>query len=111
MKIELVDMKDKYNVYIDNRELAYLECTCDGCPEQYEMFSYLTGQQLAYFRLRNGYYRVDVPDCGGETVYDFDFPNDPWMGNFRNETQRQSLLKEAIVKIIEYYREKNKDEE
>ena len=44
-----------------------LEMTCGACPEQYD--AYLDGMLVGYFRLRHGTFRVDFPDCGGETVY------------------------------------------
>lgn len=45
-----------------------LKETCGACPEQYEAF--LDGKQVGYLRLRHGHFRVDYPDCGGETIYD-----------------------------------------
>jgi hypothetical protein len=42
--------------------------TCAACPEQYEVFK--DRIQVAYYRLRNGEFRVDYPDCGGETIYE-----------------------------------------
>lgn len=41
--------------------------TCSGCPEQYDV--YLGVNQVGYLRLRHGYFRADVPSCGGKTVY------------------------------------------
>lgn len=46
-----------------------LICTCAACPEQYDVQD-STGQQMGYLRLRHGHFRADVPDCGGETVYE-----------------------------------------
>jgi hypothetical protein len=43
-----------------------LVCTCGACPEQYDAF--YDGQYVGYFRLRHGYFRVEHPDCGDETV-------------------------------------------
>lgn len=44
-----------------------LEQTCGACPEQYDAF--LDGKIVGYLRLRHGYFRVAVPDCGGKTIY------------------------------------------
>lgn len=44
-----------------------LDQTCGACPEQYDV--YFNGKQVAYFRLRHGTFRVDVPDCGGKTIH------------------------------------------
>ncbi|MGU3286434.1 hypothetical protein [Methylobacterium mesophilicum] len=45
-----------------------LKQTCWMCPEQYD--AYLDGKKVGYLRLRHGQFRVDVPDCGGETIYE-----------------------------------------
>lgn len=37
-------------------------------PEQYDAFD-ADGRQVGYLRLRHGLFRVDIPDCGGKTVY------------------------------------------
>lgn len=44
-----------------------LVLTCSACPEQYEVFK--DGKQVGYYRLRFGEFRVDFPDCGGDTIY------------------------------------------
>lgn len=44
-----------------------LKLTCFACPEQYNVF--LGAAQVGYLRLRHGYFRADVPDVGGTTVY------------------------------------------
>ena len=43
-----------------------LELTCEACPEQYEVFD--GEKQVAYLRLRHGYYSVTVPDVMGEDI-------------------------------------------
>jgi len=45
-----------------------LQMTCGACPEQYEVFK--DGKQVAYYRLRHGEFRVDLGECGGETIYE-----------------------------------------
>lgn len=45
-----------------------LRLTCGACPEQYDAF--LDGAQVGYLRLRHGSFRVDFPECGGETIYE-----------------------------------------
>ncbi|WP_276122658.1 hypothetical protein [Pararhizobium qamdonense] len=42
--------------------------TCGACPEQYDAFR--DGEPVGYLRLRHGYFRVDYPECGGETIFD-----------------------------------------
>ncbi len=53
-----------------------LHCTCGGCPEQYEVFD--GDEQVAYLRLRHGEFTAEVPDCGGEIVYESDTLGDGW---------------------------------
>jgi len=45
-----------------------LRLTCGACPEQYDAF--LGEIQVGYLRLRHGAFRVDYPECGGETIYE-----------------------------------------
>lgn len=47
---------------------ARLILTCHACPEQYDVF--VDDRRVGYLRLRNGEFRADYPDCGGETVYE-----------------------------------------
>ena len=76
-----------------------LICTCSVCPEQYEVFDNETGKQLAYFRLRHGHFRADVPDVGGQTVYDADTKGDGWF----EDTERRAELERAIKAVKEYW--------
>ena len=46
-----------------------LKLTCFACPEQYDVFD-ANNEMVGYLRLRHGHFRADVPDCGGETVYE-----------------------------------------
>lgn len=46
----------------------FLQRTSTACPEQYDVLNE-DGEQVGYLRLRNGFFRADVPDCGGDTVY------------------------------------------
>jgi hypothetical protein len=72
--------------------------TCFACPEQYDVYDNL-GQQVAYFRLRHGGFRVDVPDVGGEQVYTANPKGD---GIFEDD-ERVKYLTEAILAVQEYY--------
>ena len=74
-----------------------LELTCGACPEQYDV--YAGDEMVAYFRLRHGTFRVDVPDCGGETIYEAN-PNGD--GVFETE-ERVKYLTEAVLAVQEYY--------
>ena len=55
--------------------MIVLKRTCFACPEQYDAIldcaegDYPIGAQVGYLRLRWGDFRVDFPDCGGETIY------------------------------------------
>lgn len=70
-----------------------LRCTCPSHPEQYDVFDGKT--QVAYFRLRHGEFRVDVPECGGETIYEAS-PNGD--GLF-DADERQQYLTEAVAAV------------
>lgn len=72
-----------------------IKLTCGACPEQYEIFK--DGEQVAYYRLRHGEFTVDVPDCGGETIYEAE-PNGD--GTF-DENERIAYLARAMRKLIQ----------
>jgi hypothetical protein len=75
-----------------------LQQTCSACPEQYDVFDDL-GQQVAYFRLRHGGFRVDVPDASGETIYTANPKGD---GAFFDD-ERVHYLTCGILAVQEYY--------
>lgn len=77
-----------------------LICTSCACPEQYDVFDESTGEQVGYLRLRHGYFRADVPDCGGETVYESETLGD---GIF-DEEERMPELTAAIAAIKKHQR-------
>lgn len=114
MKIDLIktfDNEDEfcgYDVFVDGDHLMNLVQTCWSCPEQYDLESVLDGSMLAYFRVRHGYFRVDLGDCGGETIYDFSFGNG-WDGNFEDEEQRIEQLSKGIEKIVERLRQNTRE--
>jgi hypothetical protein len=70
-----------------------LRCTCSSHPEQYDVYD--GEKQVAYFRLRHGEFTVDVPDCGGETIYKAQ-PNGD--GLF-DANERQKYLTEAVQAV------------
>ena len=74
-----------------------LQRTCHACPEQYDVFA---GEHMvAYFRLRHGEFRVDVPDCGGDTIY----TAEPYGDGIFTEEERVGYLTQAILAVQEYY--------
>lgn len=70
-------------------EIVLVE-TCYACPEQYD--AVYNGQIIGYLRLRHGYFRVDYPNCGGETVYEVNTVGD---GRFHDEDERSLHLTRA----------------
>ena len=72
-----------------------LICTCQCCPEQYDVFD-SDGKQSGYIRLRGGNFRVYYPDTGGELVFCHRFEDDAWKGMFDNEEEREFFLTEAV---------------
>lgn len=79
-------------------------CTCFACPEQYDVYDIKTKEQVGYVRLRWGRLRVDCPDVGGYTVYEYSFP-DGLQGCFDSYEQRTEHLTK-IAKVINEYRAK-----
>lgn len=72
-----------------------LVCTCGACPEQYDVFDEATKRQAGYLRLRHGFFRADLDDCGGETVYESQTRGD---GVF-DDDERMPELTAAIAAI------------
>lgn len=79
-----------------------LRMTCPACPEQYDVFDDC-GSKVGYFRLRHGVFTVDVPDCGGETIYEA-YPNGD--GIF-DDNERLIFLAKALRKLIEIEKTKS----
>lgn len=75
-----------------------LKLTCGACPEQYEVFK--GGKQVAYFRLRHGEFRVDYPDCGGETIYEAEPNGDGTFYENERLLYMNKALKAVVKKII-----------
>lgn len=71
-----------------------LEETCEACPEQYDAF--IGDKQVGYLRLRHGWFTVDFPDCGDETIYIASPKGD---GIFDSD-EREFYLMEAKEAII-----------
>lgn len=70
-----------------------LRCTCGACPEQYEVFD--GDNQVAYFRLRHGEFRVDFGRSGGATI----FLGCPIGDGQFEKHERQSYLMAAIAEV------------
>ena len=79
-----------------------LVCTCSACPEQYDVFS--GDEQVGYLRLRHGYFRADVPDCGGDKVYESYTKGD---GIFEDDERLVELTK-AVKAIKKHQKKKHK---
>lgn len=73
-----------------------LQETCGACPEQYD--AYIGELQVGYLRLRHGAFRVDVPQCGGEVVYQA-YPDGD--GCF-TDSERDHFLGEAMRAIANW---------
>lgn len=63
--------------------------TCSACPEQYDAF--IGDKPVGYLRLRHGHFRVDYPQCGGETIYDAY----PYGDGIFEDYERYKYLQEA----------------
>lgn len=73
--------------------MIILRLTCGACPEQYDAFR--DGIQVGYLRLRHGSFRVDFPECGGETIYEASPRGD---GEFEDD-ERDYYLRFAVDAI------------
>lgn len=94
------DQNDKYGGYgTSDRDIIIgryrLICTCGACPEQYDVFDEVTQAQVGYLRLRHGYFRADIDNCGGETVYEAHTRGD---GIF-DEDERMPQLMAAVTAL------------
>lgn len=71
--------------------------TCVACPEQYDVYD--GEEQVGYVRLRSGKLRVDVPDCGGDTVL-VNGDQTVGDGDFETEELRDIWLMRAALAIL-----------
>ncbi len=71
--------------------------TSGRSPEQYDVF--FEDRQVGYVRLRWGYLRVDVPECGGEEVLASGDDDDIGDGDFDTEELRALWLTRAAQAI------------
>lgn len=77
---------------------CYLIQTCSAYPEQYDV--YKGKVQIGYLRLRNGWFRADYPECGGETVFE-DYPEGD--GAFE-DGERDKFLSAAVDALLEAHK-------
>ena len=70
--------------------------TCFACPEQYDVLDE-NHNVVGYLRLRHGFFRVDFPHCGGETIYEAHPKGD---GVFEYD-EREFYLTDAVTAIKE----------
>lgn len=80
-------------------------CTCEACPEQYEVFD--GDKQVGYVKLRWGQLRVDYPDVRMETIYDYDFETE-FKGYFDNQDEREHYLNIIADKINQHHKKVDK---
>ena len=71
--------------------------TCCAYPEQYDAIH--NGDVVGYLRLRGGYFRVDVPHCGGDTIYEANPVGD---GEFEDD-EREFYLEKAKQVIANWH--------
>jgi len=88
----------------------YLEQTSICYPEQYD--AYLNEEPIkrredglvGYLRLRNGHFTVEVPDVGGELVYEYEF--DEGDKGFFEDDEREYYLNKAKEAILQWVKAK-----
>ncbi len=77
--------------------------TCEACPEQYDVYDGTV--VVGYLRLRHGRFRVDVPTCGGTTIYEASPDGD---GMFEDH-ERDYYLRFAVDAIERHLRGETPD--
>lgn len=97
----LRELEKVFGLEKDKNEEIKLEQTCGACPKQYDAF--FKDKQVGYLRLKHGVFRVDVPNCRGETIYE-DFPESD---SCFDSDEREHYLDIAKQKIKKYL--KNED--
>src|SRR5690348_15279525 len=70
-----------------------------ACPEQYDIFR--DGKQVAYYRLRHGEFRIDMPDCGDETIYDAEPDGDGIFESYERLTFLAKAMRQVLSKLNE----------
>ena len=78
-----------------------LVLTCTATPEQYDLHDG-SGETVAYFRLRWGWFVVTVPDVGGQVVYRRHWEDEPYKGEFADDDERARELQAAIDAVVEW---------
>lgn len=73
--------------------------TCSACPEQYDVYDIVSGEECGYMRLRNSRFRVTDPtlDIGYYTIR-IGHP-DEMNGCFEDDVQRRHYLEAGIAAI------------
>lgn len=74
-------------------------CTSVAFPEQYTVINKTTNETCGYIRLRWGNLRCDYPDCGIETVFEHEFLEEPFKGQFTDMHERLVILRMCLSKI------------
>lgn len=75
-----------------------LRRTCSVAPEQYDAFDSL-GNIIGYLRIRWGHLTVEVPDVGGDLVYEAMCQD----GVALLDSDRTNFLQKARIAISSYY--------
>jgi hypothetical protein len=96
--------KSDQDIIIDGCRLIM---TSMACPEQYDVFDENTGEQIGYLRLRGGWFRADVPNHRGETVYEANPSGD---GIF-DDDERMDYLTKAVKAIKEQLKKQKNENE
>ena len=68
--------------------------TCFACPEQYDVLD-KNHNVVGYLRLRHGFFRVDYPHCGGETIWEA-YPKGDGVFDY---DEREFFLEMAVTAI------------
>ena len=100
IEVSIVSDPEKWHgreVELNNRTYRF-ELTCSAFPEQYDVF--LDNSQVAYFRLRGGWFSVECPVCGLITVEEYGAET-KGHGEF-NDSEREFHMMAALEKVDQW---------
>lgn len=96
----LADEEREYLRHVVIPEPYRVVLTCSACPEQWEIF--IDDRQVGYLRCRHSKWRLDAPECGGETLI-----SEPWhpeRGEYESDfgEERPAVFRRVFAALDRY---------
>lgn len=105
IKLEKIRESGDFRVFVKNRCCFRLIRTCEFSPEQYDIYSFIEGKNVAYIRLRWGCLScVDQKD-DTDIYYECIDGYGGFTGSFEEEKDRIKYLTEIIESYLSKYRD------